>query len=163
MTVIHPVGGMETITLREAALQDLSVLLSFEQQVIEAERTFNESLKANGVRYYDLEDLIANEDSYLAVAETSAGLIGSGYAQIRASKQSRIHEFHAYLGFMYVVPEFRGMGINRMMIDALMQWSRDKGVSYCYLDVYCSNEAAIQAYEKAGFTQSMTEMKLILD
>jgi ribosomal protein S18 acetylase RimI-like enzyme len=156
-------GKMEEINLREASLGDESVLLEFEQKVLEAERPYNSTIKLVGASYYDLKDLLTNSKSHLLVAEVKGRVVGSGYAQIRASKQSLTHDVHSYLGFMYVVPEYRGRGINKKIVEKLIHWSKSQGISDCYLDVYSENEAAIRAYEKVGFGKSMIEMKLNLE
>ena len=151
---------MEELSLREASLEDKAVLLEFEQKVLEAERPFNPAIRPHGAFYYDLHDLLTSTESYLLVAEVNGTVVGSGYAQLRSSKQSLTHDVHSYLGFMYVAPEHRGRGINQKIIMELIQWSKDQGISDCYLDVYSDNKAAIRAYEKVGFESSMIEMKL---
>ena len=153
---------MEEVNLRTALLSDMPVLLEFEQEVLAAERPYNSTIKSAEAFYYDLEALLTSDKSYLVVAEVAGMVIGSGYAQIRESKQSLAHDFHSYLGFMYVAPEYRGRGINKSIIESLIQWSKNQGVTACYLDVYSENKAAIQAYEKVGFVNSMIEMKLKL-
>lgn len=151
---------MNDIVFREASLNDKPVLLEFEQHVIQAERRFNSAIKSVDAYYYDMADLLNSKKSHLLVAEINGVVVASGYAQIRTSKQSLVHDFHSYLGFMYVVPEFRGRGINKSILERLIQWSTNQGISDCYLDVYSDNEAAIRAYQKAGFVNSMIEMKL---
>lgn len=145
---------------REAILGDLDSLLAVEQKVVEAERPFNSSIKAGKTHYYDIAKLIVENDSYVVVAEDDDRIIGTGYAQIRPSKESLRHDSHSYLGFMYVSPEYRGRGVNRRIVDLLITWSRAQGVRDCYLDVYSENSSAIRAYEKIGFQPSMVEMKL---
>ena len=151
------------LIFREATPADLPRLLELEQRVVEYERPFNSSIKAEGVKYYDLEDLISNVDSTLLVAEVADTVIGTGYAQIRASKASLAHSRHAYLGFMFVSPDHRGSGIAQALIDRLTAWSLSRGISDIYLHVYAQNESAIRAYSKAGFEPSLLEMKLSLD
>ena len=153
---------MNEITFRKASLADKAILIALEQAVIEAERPYNKALKSSGASYYDLEQLLTAADSYLVVAEINAQVVGTGYAQIRVSKQSLVHERHGYLGFMFVSPQFRGRGINNKLINLLLEWSRQQGVSDIYLDVYEGNEAAVRAYEKVGFVKSLVEMKLCL-
>lgn len=153
---------MEKIDLRIASLRDEPVLLEFEQKVIEAERPYNSTIRSVGAFYYDLKNLLTNNKSHLLVAEVEDRVIGSGYAQIRTSKQSLTHEFHSYFGFMYVIPEYRGRGINKRIVEELILWSKSQGIADCYLDVYSENKAAVLAYEKTGFSKSMIEMKLNL-
>lgn len=145
---------------RQATLSDVNVLLALEQAVVDAERPFNSAIKAQGARYYDIPALITDDDSYLLVAEDNGAIVATGYVQIRQSKPSLEHNVHGYLGFMYVAPAYRGMGLNKQIIDALMAWAESKQVFDFYLDVYAENRAAINAYEKVGFQPSMLEMKL---
>lgn len=145
---------------REAVLSDLDSLLAVEQKVVEAERPFNSSIKAGKTHYYDIEKLIVENNSYVVVAHDDDRIIGTGYAQIRPSKESLQHDRHSYLGFMYVSSEYRGAGINRRIVELLITWSGAQGVRDCYLDVYPENSPAIRAYEKIGFQPSMVEMKL---
>lgn len=153
---------MKNLILRKATSADKADLLSLEQKVVEAERPFNPSIKPKNAAYYDLNHLLSGDDSNLIVAEINGVIIGTGYGQIRESKQSLEHTTHTYLGFMYVESEYRGLGINKMIMDNLIDWSKSRGVFDLYLDVYDANDAAIRAYEKVGFTKSLVEMKINL-
>nr|WP_246029074.1 GNAT family N-acetyltransferase [Parashewanella tropica] len=106
--------------------------------------------------------MITDHDSFLLIAEEAGQIIATGYGQLRGSKLSLIHSKHCYLGVMYVLPEYRGQGINKLMLDKIIAWSKERGVSDFYLDVYSANDSAIKAYEKAGFQPSLLEMKLNL-
>ncbi|MBE7175846.1 MAG: GNAT family N-acetyltransferase [Mucilaginibacter polytrichastri] len=148
------------IQIRPATQGDIPFLLAFEQGVIAAERTFDETLKDDPVHYYDLKKLISSEGSTLLVAETDGRVIASGYARIQPAKPYLKHERYAYLGFMFVVPEWRGKGLNGKMIDALRKWAGEKGVEEIRLEVFADNAPAIRAYEKAGFRKNLVEMRL---
>lgn len=150
------------MNIRPAQPADIAELLRFEQGVISAERPFNSQIR-DQTHYYDLHALTQDDRSLLVVAEQAGALIASGYAQIRESKAHLQHDRHAYLGFMFVRPEYRGQGVNKAVLERLLAWSKDNGVVDCYLDVYAENTAAIRAYEKAGFAGSLLEMKLQLD
>lgn len=148
------------LAYREANISDIDNLKALEQCVIEAERPFNNSIKTEGAFYYDLVDLITQDRSVVMIGESAGKIVATGYIQIRPSKPSLDHDEHGYLGFMYVKPEFRGQGINKTLLDSLINWGKAKGISDFYLDVYAENASAISAYEKAGFTPSIIEMKL---
>ena len=70
------------------------------------------------------------------------------------------HLQHAYLGFMYVDPNHRGKGVNKKIINALVEWCNLQNITELRLDVYQMNEAAINAYEKVGFTKHMIAMRM---
>jgi len=150
---------MPTITIRTATSADLPTLLRFEQGVIAAERPFDPTIKPGPIHYYDLPAMIAAPDVELLVAELDGVLAGSGYARICPSRHYLLHSTHAYLGFMYVDPPHRGKGINTAIIEALRQWAHGRGITELRLDVYHQNIRAIKAYEKAGFTQYLLNMR----
>lgn len=151
---------MENINIRTATNHDMETLFEFEQAVIAAERPFDPTLHDGLIHYYDLQEMINASHVELLVAELHGVVVGSGYARIETSKLYYKHNTHAYLGFMYVRPEYRGKGINRMIIQALQSWSFSKNVKELRLEVYYDNLPAIHAYNKMGFSKYMIQMRL---
>ena len=86
--------------------------------------------------------------------------MGSGYAKILPAKSYQKYSEYAYLGFMYVKPEFRRQGVNEKVLDALMLWAKNNDITEIRLDVYHNNEAAKNAYSKAGFKPHLLEMRV---
>lgn len=150
---------MQNITTRKATLANMDTLLQFEQGVIAAERPFDPTLQENHINYYNLNELITAPHIQLIVAELDGELIGSGYARIESSKIYLRHQQHAYLGFMYVLPQHRGKGVNKIVINALKEWAVSKGITELRLEVYYKNTPAIKAYEKVGFISHMIQMR----
>jgi ribosomal protein S18 acetylase RimI-like enzyme len=149
------------ITVRKATTADLPTLLRFEQGVISAERPMDPTIQDGPIHYYDLDKMLSSPHIHLVVAETANGdLIGSGYARIDPSRHYLKHTHHAYCGFMYVDPAYRGKGVNQLIIDALKAWAKTKDLTELRLDVYTTNDAAIRAYEKAGFTPYLINMRM---
>jgi RimJ/RimL family protein N-acetyltransferase len=147
------------ILIRPATTADLPTLLEFEQGVIKAERPMDPTIKEGPINYYNLPAMIASPDIQLLVAELDGSLIGSGYARIETGRHYLKHTHHAYIGFMYVDPAHRGKGVNQLIIDALRHWAHHRNLTELRLDVYTINEAAIRAYEKAGFTPHLLQMR----
>jgi ribosomal protein S18 acetylase RimI-like enzyme len=146
--------------LRPARPDDLPQLHAFEQGIIAAERPFDATLKPDPIHYYDLAALISDPNACVLVAEQDGRLIASGFARIRESRSFLQHPVNAYLGFMYVLPEFRGRGVNGTLVRALIEWAHERGISEVQLDVYAQNPSAIRAYEKLGFVPNLIEMRL---
>jgi len=121
------------------------------------------TLKAEGVKYYDIKKLITSADSECLVAEISGQVIGSGYALIKKALPYLVHDRFGYLGFMYVDPAFRRRGVNQKILKHLMEWCKGQGLSEVRLGVYETNEGAIKAYEKVGFTKHLIQMRIDLD
>ena len=63
---------------------------------------------------------------------------------------------------MYVIPEYRGKGVNRKIVDYLLDWGKRKGYNEFQLDVYAQNDSAIKAYNKAGFSFDTLTMRMNL-
>ncbi|PWG80608.1 GNAT family N-acetyltransferase [Pararcticibacter amylolyticus] len=149
----------ENIVVRSATHADKEVLLQFEQDVIAAERPFDDTIKEGDINYYDIDAMINLPNIQLLVAELKGQLIASGYARIENASPYLKHRQYAYLGFMYVVPEHRGKGINKQIIGALQQWTLSMGVTELRLEVYEDNKPAIRAYEKLGFKALLLTMR----
>ena len=147
------------IAIRRATKADLPKLAEFLQFLVVAERPFDPTLKEGEIFYYNIEDFIVDEKSEILVIDYRHQIIGCGYAQIRSAKPYQNHELFGYLGFMYVSPEFRGNGLNNLLLDDLKKWVLSNGITEVRLDVYSENQAAIRAYEKAGFKQISTTMR----
>lgn len=151
---------MSEITIRAAVRADLPILKQFEQGIIATERAFNDCLKHEQFCYYDIGALIDSESATVMVAVSDGHIIGSGYARVKHSKQHLVHDEHAYLGFMYVATEFRGKGVNQLVINTLLNWGKSRGLTDFYLEAYADNHAALKAYQKLGFQPSLVELKL---
>ncbi len=147
--------------LRKAFLSDHPILLEFEQGIINAERPYDPTLQEGTIHYYDIMELIQSEDAEVLVVEFDGEVIASGYAKIKIAQEYFKHSVYSYLGFMYVKENHRGKGINKMIIDGLVNWSREKGLDEIRLQVYDDNDSALKAYEKVGFKRHMVEMRMV--
>ena len=150
---------MNKINIRKARLQDLKLLLEFEQGIITAERPFDPTLKEGKINYYDIEMMISAPHIEILVAEIDSEIVGSGYARIETAKPYLNHDSYAYLGFMYTDPKYRGKGINAIIINTLKEWCQSQNITEMRLDVYNDNPSAIRAYEKVGFKKHLVNMR----
>jgi GNAT superfamily N-acetyltransferase len=152
----------ENIRIRPAALTDLPTLLEFEQGIVTAERPYDHTLKPDPINYYDIAELVAAPDAEVAVADLDGRLIGSGYATKKRSRTYVDPEYHAFIGFLYVHPDYRGRGVNQRVLDHLFAWARANDLPEIHLTVYPENAPAIRAYEKDGFRPYLSEMRVNL-
>ncbi|VTQ04946.1 GNAT family N-acetyltransferase [Sphingobacterium daejeonense] len=147
------------LQIRKALESEINILLEFEQGIVDAERPFDNSLKEGEIHYYDLTELIRSDKAEVLLAVINDEIVGSGYAKILKAKPYQKFEEYAYLRFMYVKPTFRGHGINQKILNNLIEWSKEKGLTEVKLDVYDENEIAKKAYLKAGFKPNLLEMR----
>ena len=156
-------SNAEQLKVRRATKDDLEILLAFEQGVVSAERPYDPTIKPDPVLYYDLEQMLSDEEVAIMVVTFNEQIVGSGYAHIREARSYLDHQKYAYLGFMYTDEAHRGKGINKMIIDALKAWTITQGINEIRLTVYSDNLPAIRAYEKVGFQSHMIEMRMDRD
>jgi GNAT superfamily N-acetyltransferase len=99
------------------------------------------------------------------IAERAAPLIESGevtilfvgegpdgFAQLRFRPSLYTGAIDAYLEELYVVPERRGHGLGRVLLEAAMEHARDRGAAHLDLNTSETDVAARALYESAGFT-----------
>jgi RimJ/RimL family protein N-acetyltransferase len=82
-------------------------------------------------------------------AEAGGDLVGVTVLIRDASPKLR---HTGYLVSVYVMPEWRGMGIADGLIEACLAWGRELGLRLVRLSVVTSNTAAIRRYARLGFT-----------
>ncbi|TRY32478.1 GNAT family N-acetyltransferase [Aliiglaciecola sp. M165] len=146
--------------IRNATAADLPILMQFEQGIVNAERPFDDTLKDGQIHYYDLAEKIESPTCCVKVIEVNTVVVASGFAEIRAAKDYYKHNQYGHLGFMYVLPEYRGKGLNQLLLDALIQWCKEREVNEIRLEVYPDNLGAIKAYKKVGFEPQLLQMRL---
>ncbi|WP_293296363.1 GNAT family N-acetyltransferase [Allomuricauda sp.] len=151
---------LHKVNIRPATIHDLPLLLKFEQEIINAERPFDVTIRKGAVSYYDIEAMIQDPQACIVVAEIEKKVVASGYAIPKKARHYLDHEYYAYLGFMYTDQQYRGKGINAMIVDELKKWSESAGFNEIRLTVYNDNLSAIKAYEKVGFKKHIIEMRL---
>ena len=153
---------MKTI-IRQARENEVDALIEFEQGIVEAERPFDNTLKEGEIHYYDLLALVRSEEAEVLVAVVEDQLVGSGYAKLLDAKPYQKYKKYAYLGFMYVKPAYRGQGINKLILERLISWAKERNISEVRLQVYDENSIAKNAYRKVGFKPNLLEMRMEID
>ena len=61
---------------------------------------------------------------------------------------------------MFVPEKHRGNGYNKLIMDVLLKWCKDRNINEIRLDVYEDNPSAIRAYEKAGMKKHLINMRM---
>jgi ribosomal protein S18 acetylase RimI-like enzyme len=151
---------MSTITIRFPNLKDLETLLTFEQGVVAAEKPLDTFLGTGKLTYYDIPELITDENTHFIVAVSNEELVGSGYIKIENSNSYHKNSKHGYIGFIFVKPSFRGKKISSLILESLKNWAKEKDLKELRLDVYSNNYNAIKSYDSFGFTKSLVNMRI---
>jgi len=156
-------GSLPEISFRAATAEDIDALRHFEQCIVNAERAFDPTLIPGPFQYHDIEKMLLADHARFIVVQRGNQLVGCGFARIDDAKAHLSHAKQAYLGLMYLDPQYRGQSVNAGIVERLKQWCREKGVMELRLELYSDNLAAVKAYEKSGFSKHIIEMRLRLD
>jgi ribosomal protein S18 acetylase RimI-like enzyme len=74
-----------------------------------------------------------------------------GFAQLRFRPWVYSAGLHSYLEELYVVPDLRGNGLGRALLEAAMETARGEGAEQMELGTTEDDVAARKLYESAGF------------
>jgi ribosomal protein S18 acetylase RimI-like enzyme len=77
-----------------------------------------------------------------------------GFAQLRFRPWVYSAGLHSYLEELYVVPDLRGNGIGRALLEAAMDTARGEGAEQMELGTSETDTAARKLYESAGFVNT---------
>jgi ribosomal protein S18 acetylase RimI-like enzyme len=81
-----------------------------------------------------------------------AGDAPDGLAVLRFRPSLWTQGLECYLAELYVVPDLRGQGIGRALMDAVLEFAREQGADYMELNTSDDDVAARKLYESLGFT-----------
>jgi ribosomal protein S18 acetylase RimI-like enzyme len=102
----------------------------------------------------DLETLEERYGELIRNKEMIVLLVGEGpdgFAQIRFRPWVYSTGLHSYLEELYVVPDLRGNGLGRALLEAAMETARAEGAEQMELGTSEDDVAARALYESAGF------------
>ncbi len=105
-----------------------------------------------GTVFYDsttdaLSDLFKKERSVYFVAEMDKKIVGGG----GIFPTDGLPEKTCELVKMYLLPEARGKGLGRLIIEKCLQTAKEYGFEQVYIESMPELKVALQIYEKFGF------------
>ncbi len=64
---------------------------------------------------------------------------------------------------MFVMEKFRKQKIGKLILNSIIKWFKEKGISSIKLSVYKGNANAVETYRRCGFKDFILEMKYFID
>lgn len=98
--------------------------------------------------FLDLFSMMAEGLCQIVVAERDGSVVGFGVGE---GVEPELH-----ISNLAVDPKWRGLGIGRALLRALLDWGRRLGLEEAWLEVRESNQAALGLYESMGFVVTGT-------
>ncbi len=149
-----------SLILRLAKLSDLNILNNFQQQLVNHEKPFDSGIPTKGaIEYYNINELIKDDNSYFLVAEIDSKLVGCAFGQIRKNIDWAVNKQYGYIGLMFVDEKHRRQKIGKLIVNAIIQWFKTKQISDIRLKVYEKNVSAVNEYRKYGFKDFILELQ----
>jgi len=93
------------------------------------------------------EELIRNKEMIVLLGGDGP----DGFAQLRFRPWVYSAGLHSYLEELYVVPDLRGNGLGRALLEAAMETARTEGAEQMELGTSEDDVAARKLYESSGF------------
>ena len=93
------------------------------------------------------KDMIRNPDDLNIVADANGDIVGIMKIQRGIFRKNR----HTATMGIAVMNGYRHLGIGRKMISQGIEWCRSQGIKKLNLEVFSSNQNAIELYKKMGF------------
>ena len=94
-----------------------------------------------------LFETYAVPQSVYFVVEINGKIIGGSGVMTLENESATICELQK----MYVLPEARGLGIGKQLMEKCLQSAKDFGFDICYLETMPNMEDAQKLYQKTGF------------
>ena len=144
--------------VREARLPaDEPAILSFITGLQDYEATFEPDRRRDpgfaADHWRDLQHRCAEKHGMMLIAEDAGKPVGWAFAYDEKAELFVIapERRHGYLAELFVMPQARGKGLGRALIQGCEDWARGRGHKLLTVGVLAKNPGAIRAYEGAGY------------
>ena len=136
---------MSDVLIRRMKLADCPAVHAIEYSVFPTPWTLKDFEK----------EMTVNSCARYLVAEADGKIVGFAGAWMILDE--------SHMTNIAVLPEYRGRGIGRRLMEALLQYASNLGVSYMTLEVRAGNEKAQALYRSLGFVKAAVRKKYYED
>ena len=109
-----------------------------------------------------LASQLDDPDAAVFVAERGTTILGYAYAAIEPLSWKELRDECGFLHDLLVTEAARGTGIGHQLLDAAIDWLRERGMPRVVLGTAAANGGARRLFERRGFRPTMIEMTLEL-
>jgi GNAT superfamily N-acetyltransferase len=157
------------MTVRDARLpRDEPAILSFITGLQDYEAAFEPNRRRDpdfaADHWRDVQHTCAQKHGAMFIAEDAGQPVGWAFAyeehgELFVTEPERRHGF---LAEVFVMPQARGAGHGKALIEACEEWSRGRGHKLLAIGVLARNARAIRAYEGSGYAPYTVTMRRYL-
>jgi ribosomal protein S18 acetylase RimI-like enzyme len=150
--------------IRKATAQDIDEIVRLRLELFkelgEVQSGHEEALVITATRKYLEEALLNNEFiSYLALSNHHVVSISGMVLFKRPPYLDNLEGLEAYILNMYTIPQYRGKGLARKLLENCIEECKQIGVKRIWLH---ASDDGIPLYKNMGFTFKNSEMELFI-
>ncbi len=155
------------INIREASLRNIKVIQELYERLLINDRQFDSTLNvdwpaSNTARRYFVNRL-ENKDGVGFIAKMNTIDVGYLVGSIVPSYAYRTVHQVAELENMYVLEEYRCMGVGEELGKAFFRWCKNKKVLRVKVEISAGNDRALNFYKKLGFKDYVIQLEGIME
>lgn len=151
---------MAKTTSRDARPEDRPSLVAFMaalqdyERGLHSDRSDGAGMASDHLAY--LEQLVAEQEGFILVAESGDGLVGLLVALVETldPRDRHIVESKRRYGWvtdLFVRPERRGLGLGTRLLEVAEERFREQGLNRVMISMLAANDLAARTYNKAGY------------
>lgn len=150
---------MQNLSLQQIQIRNIEPRDNRELAIIVRDTLTEFGANVPGTVYFDpttdaLFELFQTPRSAYFIAEIEGKMLGGGGIYPTEGLPSNTCE----LVKMYLLPEARGLGLGRTLVEQCMQTAREYGFEQMYLETLPELKQAVKMYEKFGFQSLCSPM-----
>ena len=153
--------------IRFAQKQDIPAMIRLLRQVGRVHYEGRKDIFRSDAQKYDenaLEGLLADENRPIFVAEEAGKVIGYAFCILQRTENDPVlrDRLTVYIDDLCVDENCRGLGIGKVLYEAVLAYAREKQAYNVTLNVWAENKNALHFYEKLGLKPQKIGMETIL-
>ncbi len=139
------------VVIRQATPEDIPAIDALDRSSASPLRNIHQDLQ----KYFGSLDPSMHEQNLIFLAEVDGATVGK--AELVVAPPTSPPQI-GYIKRVVVHPEYRGQGIARQLMQALIAFSREQRINFLDLHVFENNLSAIRLYESLGFQEEHREI-----
>lgn len=153
---------MNQVVIKRTVSKDWKVLQKLNSEVYQNDSEFDKDLDLNRPFSYGGENYLRKLASgdygrcYIAFIDDRP----VGYIAMSELKFDHRKSRYIEIENMGVSPEFRSLGIGKMLVTEAKNWAKELGINKLFVVAYYDNQKAVKFYKREGFKEIGLELEM---
>ena len=147
------------INIRKCTKEETNIANALLTKLIRDEKQYDDNINENVTVDYYYESVINNENHLILFAEIEEKIVGYIYGFIENYDTTYINKI-SKLDALYVIEDYRHMGVGKNLIENFIDLSKSKNVSKIEVSACAGNINAMNLYQSINFKPVKITMNL---